>query len=743
MTFFAHTLPGTGPEHWEPLEKHLKEVGELAGVFASAFGARDWGHVVGLWHDMGKYSEAFQTYLRVSSDPDSGEVDQVPGRVDHSTFGAQHAAKTLGHPFGQMLAFCIAGHHAGLADGTADDALHAAASLKGRLGKSVPPVRGVPSAPLTRLGLPFKPSPANVGFELAFFVRMLFSCLVDADRLCTERFCSPDQAAARARAKPTLSDISSRLRAHLSEVGARAAPTPVNAIRQSVLSECREAAALGPGLFSLNVPTGGGKTFSSLAFALEHGVAHGMRRVVMAIPFTSIIEQTAEVYRGALGPLAALGLVEHHSSLDPARQTRQHQMATENWDAPVVVTTNVQLYESLFASATTPCRKLHRLARSVIILDEAQTLPVDLLRPTLAALKELVAHYGCSVVLCTATQPALEWRAESFDIGLRDVRPIIKDEAKLFSSLRRTEVRRLGRLSDAELADRITAQRSALCIVNTRAHAATVFDLIAERSDGGDCFHLSTLMCPQHRRETLGVIRERLSTGERCLIVSTQLIEAGVDIDLPVVLRASAGFDSIAQAAGRCNREGKLPGLGQVYLFESDEPPPPGLLRAAAECAAELSRLHPDPLHPDAIRAFFGHLYWHQGHHGWDRPKIMAALGLPDPGRRDLPFKFRQASLDYKIIRDDPNPILVPYNDEARRIIGDLASGRVDFEVLRSSQKFIVGVRCDMLRALEESRVVARDEKSGLWLLQNADAYSPEKGLLPNAAGMDPTVLML
>ena len=434
------------------------------------------------------------------------------------------------------------------------------------------------------------------------------------------------------------------------------------------------------------MPTGGGKTFASLAFALHHAHRHrGLRRVVVAIPFTSIIEQTAEEYRKALGPLANLGLIEHHSNLDPKRDTRANNLAAENWDAPLVVTTNVQLYESLFAAKTTPCRKLHRLAGSVIILDEAQTLPVELLAPTLAALKELVARYGCTVVLCTATQPALEHRPRDFEVGLAGVRPIVDDVNSLHAALKRVEVSRLGVLADEQLVERLAAERAALCVVNTRPHAAGLFDkLVSRLGSANGCYHLSTFMCAQHRRDALAEIRRRLKDGKPCRLVSTQLIEAGVDVDFPAVYRAPAGFDSIAQAAGRCNREGNLkgedgrPATGRVYLFDTEAPPPPGMLRQSAEKARELSDAHPDPLTPPAVEAYFRLFYWSRQHE-WDKHGVLPHFGYPHPPGLP-PFMYRQAADAYRIIREEQTPILVPYTKEGRadaRRAADGPAGRL------------------------------------------------------------------
>jgi len=576
---------------------------------------------------------------------------------------------------------------------------------------------------------------------------MLFSALIDADRTATEAFCNPAQAVERNGAKPGITDLRAALDAFLQKKQSTAPPTAVNGIRATVLADCLAAAPLSPGFFSLNVPTGGGKTYSSLAFGLAHAGIHDLRRVVMAIPFTSIIEQTADAYREALGSLPARSLIEHHSNIDPRKDTRHNKLAAENWDAPLVVTTNVQLYESLFAARGTPCRKLHRLARSVIVLDEAQTIPVELLRPTLMALKELVARYGCTVVLCTATQPALEKREKEFEIGIdaRDVRPIIRDVPALFVALRRVEVSRLGKLADAELVARLAEEQAALCVVNTRPHAAKLYDALVARRGTQGCYHLSTFMCAQHRRDRLAEIRQRLKEGKPCRLISTQLIEAGVDVDFPAVYRAPGGFDSVAQAAGRCNREGSLerdgrPALGRVYVFDTESPPQPGLLRAAAQCGRELAGRFADPITPAAIEAYFRLYYWSQKHQ-WDKQGVLAALA-DDFKHRDLQFKFRTAASLYKIIREEQVQILVPYGDHAKRLRDRLLkSGEIDYALLREAQRYTVGVHDKLLNAMRENRIVVEHD-SGLWVLVNEAAYSPEKGMSPEAVGIDPTLMI-
>lgn len=741
---YAHTLPDRPQPEWETLDEHAERVAGLARSFSEAFGAGDWGEVLGRWHDLGKGSDEFQRYIGVKRDADSAEDESAPGRVDHSTFGAQHASNTIGGHFGQMLAFCIAGHHGSLTDASSGDEWTRGSTLHARLTKTVPPVRLLPEDRLApKLGLPFKPTPENAGFQIAFFTRMVFSTLIDADRTATEAFCDPAKAAERNRTRPTVADLRSAVEEFLRRKERSAEPTMVNRVRSSVLSHCLATADLAPGFFSLNVPTGGGKTYASLAFALRHAERHDLRRVVVAIPFTSIIEQTADAYREALGKFADTALIEHHSDIVPGKDTRNNKLAAENWDAPLIVTTNVQLYESLFAARGTPCRKLHRLARSVIVLDEAQTIPVELLEPTIVALRELVAHYGCTVVLCTATQPALERREHEFTIGLEGVRPIVDDAPALFGALRRVEIIRLGRITDEELADRLSDETAALCVVNTRPHAAALYDAVVLRRGKNGCYHLSTFMCAQHRRDKLADIRRRLKDGEPCRLISTQLIEAGVDVDFPAVYRAPAGFDSIAQAAGRCNREGRLerdgdPALGRVYIFETENPPPPGLQRAAAQCGRELIGMYSDPIAPDAIEAYFRLFYWSQEHH-WDKHDVLGALA-DDFRHRELQLKFRTAALRYQIIRDEQRQILVPYNEEAHTIRDRLLrSGDTDFDLQRRAQRYIVGVRENMLRILIENQLVIEHE-SGMWVLVNDRAYSPEKGISPEAVGISPAL---
>lgn len=492
MRYFAHSAAEVSEEHWQLLADHLSGVGMTASAFASVFGCEEAGKIAGLLHDLGKYTQKFQARLR------GGEQ-----RVDHSTHGAFVAQRRFG-AMGQLLAYGIAGHHAGLANGATGGERTA---LADRLTAELPPLDPIWEQEITlpdKLSPPKSFKPCNgtpqqqknrSGFQFAFLARMLFSCLVDADFLDTERFYDgigqKADGSLRDLPHPSLVDLRDELDRHL----ARFEPGgDVNRLRADVLSHVRAQAALEPGLFSLTVPTGGGKTLTSLAFALDHAIRHGLRRVIFVIPFTSIVEQNAAVFRRALGPLGETAVLEHHSAFvvqppsrdDPEKYQSQEKLrlAMENWDAPVVVTTAVQFFESLFAARPSRCRKLHNIAGSVVVLDEAQTMPLKLLRPCVAAIDELARNYRTSVILCTATQPALE--APDFEGGLSGVRELAPEPARLFEKLERVRVRRAPEpLGDDELAALMRERDQVLCIVNNRRHARALYQAMSARPARG------------------------------------------------------------------------------------------------------------------------------------------------------------------------------------------------------------------------------------------------------------------
>jgi CRISPR-associated endonuclease/helicase Cas3 len=667
------TAGGTFEVH--DLDEHLRQAAALGAEFAAPFGAGEWARLAGLWHDLGKYRARFQRYIAQASgyDPDA-HIEGKPGKAPHSTAGALLACDTLGIP-GRILAYLIAGHHAGLSDWNSEHS-SLASRLEGDKAREElrEALEAQPPADILAAAEGFKPDLRRVpgGREgFALWVRMLFSCLVDADFLDTEAFMDGDKAGRRG-GYPDLPALLACFDRHMDGLAARLAEqgplSPVNLLRVDILRQCRAKAAEAPGLFSLTVPTGGGKTLSGLAFALEHARRHGQRRVIYVIPYTSIIEQTADVFREVFRGLAPDPVVEHHSNADTddSAENARSRLASENWDAPIVVTTSVQFFESLFAARTSRCRKLHNLVNSVVVLDEAQLLPPEFLQPILDTLNLLARHYGVSVVLSTATQPALATR-EYFDPrrnlrGLADVRelmrggPHVRDPDDLYRTLRRVEVKLPAdwRASPGweALAEELRTHDSVLCIVNRRKDARALFRLMPEGT-----LHLSALMCGAHRSEVIHRIKARLKAGIPTRVISTQLVEAGVDLDFPVVYRALAGLDSIAQAAGRCNREGRLAEPGKVVVFIPPQPSPPGLLlRAENASRGVLHGAAGDPLDRAGFARYFERFY--------------AACDLDEHGvgqllkvdGHSLAVNFRTAAERFRLIQDEDGvPVVVRY----------------------------------------------------------------------------------
>lgn len=722
--FFAHSLADCAEADWHTLVAHLRATAERAHDFAEPFGAGALGYAAGLLHDLGKYAPRFQARLRGAAHS-----------VDHSTWGARIACERYG-PLGRLLAYGIAGHHAGLANGRAGSARTA---LQERLEAELPELD---PAWQQELPLPTSlPEPASFtqhrdralwAFQLGFLGRMLFSCLVDADYLDTEAFylAAEGRASARQAPAPELTALRDRLDVFLA--GFRPDGN-VNRVRAQILAAVRAKAARSPGLFSLTVPTGGGKTLASLAFALDHALAHGMQRVIYVIPFTSIVEQNAAVFRRAFGDLGARAVLEHHSAfVDSPGGTAQGRdklrLAMENWDAPVVVTTAVQFFESLFADRPSKCRKLHNIANSVVILDEAQTLPLRLLLPSVAALDELARNYRTSVVLCTATQPALQ--AAEFVGRLEGVTELAPEPRQLAARLARVRVRHVGRLDDAALTAHLQRREQVLCIVNNRRHARALFEAIADQPGA---FHLSTLMCARHRSAVLAEVREALQAGVPCRLVSTSLIEAGVDVDFPTVLRAEAGLDSIAQAAGRCNREGqRAPADSEVLIFAPDNEawaPPHDLLQFAQAAREVLRRHENDPLSLEAIEEYFLLLYWQRGAEQLDEQGL---LPLTAAGQLDgIPYE--ELASKFRFIDSAQLPVLVPYDAEARSALRELEFAERCGGLARHLQPYLVQLPKQGYNALREAGAIqpVAPERFGeqFMVLVNPDAYDPRYGL--------------
>lgn len=736
--FLAHSSPELRVAPHQPLAEHLHNTGDLAARFATHFGMPEMARAIGLLHDLGKYSQPFQRRVLGQGGP-----------VDHSTWGAKVALQRYAQ-LGWLLAYGIAGHHAGLANGQGFEGARTA--LAQRLADAALPA--LDAAWQNEIALPALPDlaaecarlrpDAQLGgsFSLSFLARMLFSAVVDADYQDTERYydqfapASQRKAGARQQAAPSLQALRDQLNAYL---GRFKADTEVNRLRADILAYARQQAGQAPGLFSLTVPTGGGKTLASLAFALDHALAHGLRRVIFVIPYTSIVEQNAAVFRQALGPLGEAAVLEHHSAFTPPAPARDNpdrdqsqaklRLAMENWDAPIIVTTAVQFFESLYGARPAQCRKLHNVAGSVVVLDEAQSIPLHVLRPAVAAVGELARNYRSSIVLCTATQPALQ--APQIKASLGIVRSLVRDEQALARQLERVRVRHAGTLDDAALAARLRTHEQVLCIVNNRLHARAVFQAIA---DLPGATHLSTLMCARHRSQTLAQARQRLKDGQPCRIVSTSLIEAGVDISLPTVLRAEAGLDAIAQAAGRCNRNKEWPvDSSEVLIFATanEQWAPPPVLRQNAQVARAIldqPQHRGGPLSPAAIRAYFERLYWQQGQGALDTEDI---LGLLKSSRQDgLPME--EVAQKFRMIQDSQQPVIIPWDEQAQHLLQALRHSEKSGTLARQLQPYLVQVPRQAHAALRQAgaiQPVAERWGEQFMALVNPDIYSPQYGL--------------
>lgn len=691
----------------QPLVDHLKGVAKLAGDFAGEFGAQPWGELVGMAHDIGKFSDKAQDRLLRNGN-----------KVDHATAGAVELEKRGGPE--RLAAYCVAGHHGGLLNGGLPRDQAGEGTLIARLKKPGLPPYHVYSdyVKLPELTRPALRPLEKQGFSLAFFTRMLFSCLVDADFLDTESFMREGQV--QRGGYDALPVLLSRLEQYTKRFGEP--DTPVKQKRNDILQCCRAKAASPKGLYTLTVPTGGGKTISSLDFALRHAVKHGMQRVIYVIPYTSIIEQNAQVFRDIVGEQ---NVVEHHANIDYGDEDwnpkDRNRLATENWDAPIIVTTNVQFFESLFAAKTSRCRKLHNIANSVVIFDEAQMIPIPYLMPCVRAIGELVHNYASTAVLCSATQPALEGLFPK-EICSSE---IMDDVQGLYQFFRRVKLRQLGELTDEELAKQLNAQPQVLCITGTRKQAQNLFDLL----EGEGCFHLSTLMTPIHRKQMIARIRQRLSQGLPCKVVSTSLIEAGVDVDFPVVYRAQTGLDSQIQAAGRCNREGKRDAeQSWVNIYRPEGKyltHVPHAQRLPVEVAEMVAKNHEDCTDPAAIAEYFNTLYFLKGKESLDLQGIVPRM---EEGIAGLSFPFADVAKAFKLIEDNTLPVLIPLDDTAKLLHERLKSGERNRGLLRKIGPYCVNVYENHLKALREAGMVEPLD-SELYVLMRPEDYSCETGL--------------
>ncbi len=705
---YAHSLEKHPPEQWQPLSQHLHNVAKRAADNAAHFQSADWAYLAGLLHDFGKASDAFQAYLLRSNGLDDSEYDSAGQPSTHSGAGAVWAMETYGQ-LGNILAYLVMGHHAGLPDWIGG--VNPAGSLCARR-EEASRERVAVREWASQLPLPTQVPPPPFRMkdrEVHFWIRMLYSCLVDADYLDTERFLDPKRFAER-RTFPTLDSLAKPFFAALDQMQQQAEATPVNQIRAGIRRDCEQAAQLPPGFFSLSVPTGGGKTLSGTAFAFRHALQYNKQRIIYVIPYTSIIEQTTDVLRKHLG---ADAVVEHHSNLESESQSKSAQLAAENWDAPVIVTTSVQFFESLLAARSKRCRKLHNIVNSVVVLDEVQLLPPEQVNTCSELMRQLVERYGVTIVLSTATQPVLP--------GLAHVREIVSDPADLAFRLKRVEyefpdVKLNKSRSWDELAEELKAHPQVLCVVNTRRDCR---ELHAKMPDGA--IHLSTTMCGAHRSNVIAKIKRKLTANEPVQVISTQLIEAGVDIDFPVVYRALAGLDSIAQSAGRCNREGKQLDGGKVVVFIPPRPAPKGTLLKGEDSTRTLLHEMISMEEPGVFRRYFQDFYGRvEERYAYETYLVQDA--------RDFQFQFREAAHAFQMIDQAQQSVFVRFEegDQLIETLRKLVRANQPYGwLLRKLQRYSMTLRLSQMRALQDAGQI-EEFASGFFVWNGC--YDPTTG---------------
>jgi len=808
MEYVAHIRKADESE--QRLESHLAEVGELAKKFATKIGLPEAGLLLGLLHDLGKYSRAFQNYINSAEgriDPDQdGFVDagKLKGKIDHSSAGAQHVWRQLkrygsagqGELCGQILALCIASHHSGLIncldeDGTQtfcnrmekpDEKTHlgeclssADSSLMQRVGEltAASTVQKMFRAMRQMVHLPDNPKDELNkldAFALGMFARFLFSCLVDADRLNSAEFEEPSRKTAREKRgmRPDWKTAIDRVENRIARFNQDA---PIGKVRAQISDDCLRRASDPQGAYTLTVPTGGGKTLASLRYALHHAKRHKLERIIYVIPYTSIIEQNAGAVREILenGGDPFPWVLEHHSNLEPSEQTWHSKLASENWDAPVIFTTMVQFLEILFGGGTTSVRRMHQLANAVLIFDEIQTIPIKCVHMFCNALNFLTQSAGTTAVLCTATQPLLDGlrNPQNGSLKLAANAELMPNKKALEKKLRRTDIQnrvRPGGWSEEEIADssltNLKDAGSCLVVVNTKNWAKRLFLALKNRCEDGALFHLSTSLYPAHRRTILDAIKNRLAVGQPVLCVSTQLIEAGVDISFAGVIRFLAGLDSIAQAAGRCNRHGELDGRGRVTVInpKSEDENLSGLvdIRAGRDislrifCETALDKI----LASSTMTEYFKYYFYDRAKEmtylvkGGDRDDDLVNLlsvnpnnpgkchsGLNPPGKLPLlKQSFMDAARWFRVIDAPTRPVIIQHGG-GKEVVNQLCSLAKEFDAanyyqaLKSAQQFSVNVFPHTWKRLQEQAAIHEtQEGEGVFYLLETH-YSEEFGL--------------
>ncbi len=705
MTYIAHY--SEDKTRSQSVKDHCMGVAALAGNFADAFGYGEWGYCAGILHDIGKYSDAF-----------AKRIEGAEIKVDHSTAGAQVCLETGGLYSG--LAYCIAGHHAGLPDTGEKSDTPDRGTLCGRRKRKVEDYQAYKNEleipPLHKM--PFHAAQKEKDtFVLGFFLRMIYSCLVDADFLDTESFMK--NGVVKRDSGETISVLCGKLQNKIAEWLRNEDLTTINGRRSQILKNCLDMADGDRGLFKLTVPTGGGKTIASLAFALEHAREHGMDRVIYVIPYTSIIEQNAQVFRDILG---GENVLENHYNVEYGDGEEFHpmQLAAENWDKPVVVTTNVQFFESLFSNKSSRCRKLHNMANSVIIFDEVQMLPNDYLKPCVEVMEDLARYCKSSVVLCTATQPALE-HFFADDIKARELCP---DPEEQFRFFKRVTMENDGIMSEDELVGRLKSEDQALCILNTKNLAQKIYARIKEDSAHHGVFHLSTSMYPRDRKKVLSEIRGCLARQEKCIVVSTSLVEAGVDLDFKAVYRQLAGMDSVVQAAGRCNREGRYPADESItHVFQLEDAGRVMGQEQQIAVAKQVMADQEDLSSPEAIREYFELLYHYRG----DSLDAKNILGQFCKGR----FPFAKVGGEFRLIEQNTRTIFIPIEEEAARLLDEARMKGLTKTLMQKMGQYCVSVYEYNFRELEGC-VSPLSEKFGtdVFVLDDTSCYKDDTGLV-------------
>ncbi len=700
-------------------DEHCSGVAELASSFAAEFNMAAWGSMMGLLHDRGKESNGFQAYIKSNSGYDFESKSNLP--KEHSYIGA-----ILSHrlPFDKFywLSNAIAGHHRGLYD-IDELELVVKGEIPAEISQDIPDIKL--NLPDLKLNLT---DSSHIG-------RMLFSCLVDADWLNTETFMNPDRISIRGDFL-SLEELNTRLQSYC-ETLKNLPSAPINKLRNKIQQRCEEAAALDPGFFDLMVPTGGGKTIASIIWAIRHAILHKKRRIIIAIPFTSIIVQTAAKLREIFGDE---NVVEHHSALNDSEADDRSLLACENWDAPIIVTTNVQLFESMYSNRRSDCRKLHSIVNSVVILDEIQTLPLTLLQPIVNVMQTYTKLFGASFLFCTASLPILDSERKGCNgaifkgIDRKLIRSIISNDMKLHDKFRRVRVSIDNRQHTYEtLASNLKCHQKVLCVVSSRRHALELYKELSKDSDI-PTFHLSRSMCSAHILNQIEKIKEILKSSDKGIrVVSTQLIEAGVDIDFPVVYRQLSGLDSILQAAGRCNREGnEKEGVTNVFTFKEDQQS--SYLRFATDTMKDIISMNPDSdwLSTDTMRLYYEKLYSRTP--SFDKDGIVEMLKNP------MNCQYEEASMRFHLINDNGINIIINFR-ESQALIQQLIQYGPSRKLSRQLGRFSVNVQKNIFKELKSEGLI-EEPYPGFYYIPFEDQYDSSVGLKTNNEMIEQTFII-